>query len=317
MAVPSFNSIGGVKMYAIMIVAGVIAAYFLASYEAKKKGFARDTITDVFLLALPIGLIGARIYFVLFHFDLYANDFLSVFKIWEGGLAIYGGVIAGAAAIYFYARHKKLSFFALCDILVSGVILAQAFGRWGNYFNIEAYGLTITDAAFQFFPLAVYVPSLAEWHMATFFYESAWNVLGFILLFFVIRKKGKTGDSMLWYFLWYGAGRMVIEGFRLDSLYLFSTGIRVSQLLSLLLVIAMLVILVYKRASIKKALSAVIFAALSLAVSSLCLFWQSSMVLSLGADSIRACLIPSSVLAGALLLTGFIIYFYPRSEAVK
>ncbi len=317
MAVPSFSSIGSVKMYAIMIFLGVVAAYFLASYEAKKKDFKSDTIIDVFLLALPIGIIGARIYFVLFHFDLYRNDFMSVFKIWEGGLAIYGGVIAGAAAILVYCRKKKLSFFALCDVLVSGVILAQALGRWGNYFNIEAYGLAITNPSLQFFPLAVYVPSIGEWHMATFFYEFVWNILGFALLFFVIRKKGRTGDSTLWYFLWYGAGRMVIEGFRLDSLYLFSTGIRVSQLLSLVLVLAMLIILVWQRVKAKKSTVSLIFAVCAIAVSALCLCWQSSMTLSLGAESIKASLVPAAALSGLLLITGFVIYSIPRAEAEK
>ena len=144
---------------------------FLACREEKRAGLKKDTALDFSLLALPCGIIGARIYYVAFSWPSYKDNPVSVLKIWEGGIAVYGGVIAGLLAAWFFCRKRKISFFTLCDLFAPGLILAQAIGRWGNYFNQEAYGSVIQNPALQFFPFGVQIQSEAgfQWHMATFF----------------------------------------------------------------------------------------------------------------------------------------------------
>lgn len=236
MAIPYSRTIfAGIPWYSVLIVTGMLIAIFLGEQEEKRKGLPKDSILDVVLWAIPIGIIGARLYYVFMRWDLFRDDLLSILRIWEGGLAIYGGVIAGAAAVLFYARRKKISALSLLDCLAPGLILAQAIGRWGNYFNMEAYGPEIQNSFFHFFPMGVLIPSAGgyTWHMATFFYESMWNLAGFLLLWFFRKKQKVDGSQVFWYFLWYGSGRFVIEGLREDSLYI--GPIRASQLLSLVL----------------------------------------------------------------------------------
>ena len=175
---------------------------------------------------------------MFFNWQAFAGDPLSVLRIWEGGIAIYGAIIGGLIGVLLFARSRKLSPLILTDIIVPGLALAQGIGRWGNYFNTEAYGREIKNPAWQFFPAGVQIPSGDgyTWHMATFFYESSWDVFVFMILWFIIRKRNtRAGTITLWYLLLYGIGRFVIEGLRTDSLM--SGNIRVSQLLSLVLVI--------------------------------------------------------------------------------
>ena len=237
--------IGTLPWYSVLIVTGILLAILLCSREEKRLQLPEDTVTDLALLLIPLGVIGARLYYVVFSWDAFAGDPLSILRIWEGGLAIYGGIIGGLAAIFITARMKKLSPLLLADMIIPTVALAQAIGRWGNYFNMEAYGAPITDPAWQFFPAGVLIPTAEDytWHMATFFYESVWNLCVFGVLWFVIRKRKKRhGVVALWYALLYGVGRAVIEGLRTDSLMLGS--IRVSQLLSLLLAASAAILLV-------------------------------------------------------------------------
>jgi len=229
---------GALPWYGLLIVCGIIAAITLCIHEEKRLGLKTDTVIDAAFWVIPFGILGARLYYVAFQWDMFAPDPLSILRLWEGGLAIYGGVIGGLLAMLLFARHRKMNPFILSDITVSGLALAQSIGRWGNYFNMEAYGREITDPAWQFFPVGVQIPSAEgyTWHMATFFYESSWNLLVFLILWFVIRKRSKvTGTTTLWYLLLYGAGRFFIEGLRMDSLM--TSTIRVSQLLSLVLVL--------------------------------------------------------------------------------
>ena len=193
---------------------------------------------DLALIVIPCGIIGARLYYVAMTWELFRDNPVSILYIWEGGIAIYGGVIGGALGAWGYARRKKLPFLKLMDMVVPGLLLAQAIGRWGNYFNMEAYGPEITDPAFQFFPLGVLIPSAGGyvWHMATFFYESLWNAAGFAALWAMRRRVREPGGVTCWYLLIYGSGRFIIERLREDSLYL--GGLRVSQYLSLILCLA-------------------------------------------------------------------------------
>ena len=218
---------GVIPIYGLLIAAAIGIGALLCGREEKRLGLPQDTTVDFALRVVPAAIIGARLYYVAFRWALYAPDPVRILKIWEGGLAIYGGVIGGA-------RVRRLPFATLADMVAPALILGQAIGRWGNFFNGEAYGNPITDPAWQFFPVAVYADG--AWHQATFFYESCWDLAGFILLW-GIRKKLKTpGSLFLLYLCWYGLGRTVIEGLRTDSLTL--GPVRVSQALSAVLVIA-------------------------------------------------------------------------------
>ncbi len=233
---------GSLPWYSVLIVLGVILAVFLATKEEKRLGLPKDTIVDLALWVLPFGIIGARIYYVIFSWDAFKDDLVSILRVWEGGIAIYGAVIAGLLVVFIFCRVRKLPVLSVCDAIVPGLALAQAIGRWGNYFNMEAYGLPITNPSFCFFPLAVQIPTTegVAWHMASFFYESLLNFLIFLFLWTVGRKRlRQRGDSFFFYLFLYGAGRLVIEETRMDSLY--SSGVRVSQLLAAALCMFVLV----------------------------------------------------------------------------
>lgn len=227
--------IGQLPWYSVLVVTGMMLAILWACLEEKRMGMPKDTAIDLALCCLPAGIVGARIYFVLFSWKSFIGDPWAVLRIWEGGLGIYGGILAGALAACLYCRRKKLSFLQVGDMLVPGVALAQAIGRWGNFFNMEAYGQPVAMSVWQFFPVAVLIPegSGLVWHQATFFYESCWDLVIFLILVRASRREHPRGHILLLYALLYGVGRQVIEGMRMDSLMLH--GIRVSQGLAMLL----------------------------------------------------------------------------------
>lgn len=231
-----------VPWYSFLIVTGIVLAVFLAYREERRTGLQKDTVLDLALYLIPSGIIGARIYYVIFSWNQFSSDLWSVFRIWEGGIAIYGGIIGGFTALLVFSRKRRISPLILCDLIAPGLALAQCIGRWGNWFNIEAYGLKITKKMLCFFPIAVQVPADGNaWHLAAFFYESVWALLICIfLLAFRHRKLSGKGDVFFFYLFLYAAGRLVIEETRIDSLYL-SSSIRVSQLLSVLLCLFVLI----------------------------------------------------------------------------
>lgn len=236
MAIPYSRTLAfGIPWYSVLIVLGVLAAVFLAQKEEKRLALPADTAIDLALVVIPCGIVGARLYYVFMSWENFAAHPISILYVWQGGVAIYGAVIGGALGLLVYSRIKKLSFFTAADLIAPGLLLAQAIGRWGNYFNMEAYGPAIVDQAYQFFPLGVLIPVAGgyQWHMATFFYESMWNLLGFCVLWGIRKRQRCRGNVFLWYMLIYGSGRFVIEQLRQDSLYIGS--IRASQYLSLLL----------------------------------------------------------------------------------
>lgn len=244
---------GSLPWYGTLIVCGLTVAIILCSIEEKRRHLPQDTVIDLAFWVIPSGLIGARLYYVVFQWSLFADDPLSILRIWEGGLAIYGGVIGGFIGIMIFSRKRKLNPAVLTDMIVPGLALAQAIGRWGNYFNMEAYGKEVINPSLHFFPFAVQILHDGEyvWHHATFFYESCLNITIFLLLWFLARKRSKTpGTVTLCYFLLYGLGRSVIEGFRTDSLMLGS--FRISQLLSAVLFILSAAILLFRFIHYKK-----------------------------------------------------------------
>ena len=234
-----------IKFYGLIMAFAMLIGIVLACKLAKKHKIKNDDIYMLALIMLPCAIVGARLYYCIFY--EYNYSFWELFNIKQGGLAIYGGVIGGVIGIIITSlikRNWKLMF-VFMDICVPSLILGQALGRWGNFFNQEAYGNMITNPTWQWFPFGVWIENENAWFQATFFYESLWNIVGFAILLFTYYKTKKTGTTTAVYLIWYGIGRTWIEGLRSDSLYLGSSSIRVSQLLSMILVVIGVAVLVY------------------------------------------------------------------------
>lgn len=234
----------GISWYSLFIVAGVVIGIGLAGREEKRLRLPSDTAIDFAIWAIPLALVGARLYYVFFRWDAFAGDLLSIFNVRGGGLAIYGGVLGGLLAARIVSGRKGIALASLLDLVAPSLVLGQAIGRWGNYFNMEAYGFRLSDPALQFFPFAVEIPvgDVWYWHMATFFYEFCWDLLVFALLMAIRRYTRRKGDVFCFYLLLYCAGRTVIEGLREDSLTFLSEFVRISQVFSALVCVAVVVV---------------------------------------------------------------------------
>ena len=217
--------------YGIIIATGFILATIYAMKRSKQFGLTEDNILDMLLVAVPVAIICARAYYCIFYWDLYKDNPISALYIWEGGLAIYGGVIGALIAVAVFCKVKKMPFGPLADIGGLGLLIGQMIGRWGNFINREAHG-AVTDS---FLKMGIAdAAGNVTYYQPTFLYESLWNLVGFIMLHFYSKRRKFDGEVFLLYLAWYGLGRAWIEGLRTDSLYLFGTGIRVSQLLAIL-----------------------------------------------------------------------------------
>lgn len=250
-----------IRWYGVLIAMGMVLAFLYAGYRAKQNGIILDDLLDMGLFAVIFGVIGARLYYVIMEHDSY-HSFYDVIAIWNGGLAIYGGVIGGALAVFCVAKYKsrkgkKISFPLCADMILPGVMIAQSLGRWGNFFNGEAYGGVVPEGSLLYFlrmgifPNNIYsgISDIAYVH-PTFLYESLWNVLGFVLINVFYKKKKFDGEVGLWYVTWYGFGRMLIEGLRTDSLYV--GPIRISQLVGFLCFIVGAGIITWRRIVVYK-----------------------------------------------------------------
>ena len=255
----------GISWYAILIVGAIVIGLILCTREARRLHLPQDLVVDFLLYAIPLGIIGARLYYVLFRFGDYSDNLLAIFDIRGGGLAIYGGVIGGLIAARLVSRKDGVPVLTLLDLVAPALALGQGIGRWGNYINMEAYGLRISEPYLQFFPFAVEIPvgDVWYWHMATFFYEFCWDLLVFALLLVIRRHARRRGDVFCWYLLLYCAGRTVIEGLRTDSLTFISEFVRISQVLS---AIAALCVVIYFFVRIRDRISAVTVAPMVSAV---------------------------------------------------
>lgn len=221
-----------VRWYGLLIALGIALGILLALSREKRFGLPGDTVIDLALCGVPAAIVGARLYYVAFSWRLYAANPVSALYVWEGGLAIYGGLLGGLAAGLVYARRKRLSFLTLADLVAPSLALGQAVGRWGNFFNQEAYGAAVANPGLRRFPIAVFIRADGLWHYATFFYESAWCLLIVIFLLAADRRGlfRRPGDTFLTYVLLYAVERALVEGLRTDSLYW--GPVRVSQALS-------------------------------------------------------------------------------------
>ncbi|MFA9492658.1 prolipoprotein diacylglyceryl transferase [Streptococcus sp. E17BB] len=236
-----------IHWYAICIVTGLFLAVYLAKKEAPRKKIKPDDVIDFILIAFPLAILGARLYYVIFQWQDYAANPVKIFAIWEGGLAIYGGLITGAIALFVYSYYHLIEPLDFLDIAAPGVMIAQSIGRWGNFINQEAYGSAVDSLAYlpEFIQKQMYIDG--SYRQPTFLYESLWNLVGFILILILRRRPHllRQGEPTFFYLIWYGIGRFVIEGLRTDSLMF--AGLRVSQWLSALLVIAGFALVVYRR----------------------------------------------------------------------
>lgn len=262
-----------VYWYGIIIACGLLLAVYLCSKWAPRFGVVPDHILDLMIFAVPAALIAIRAYYVIFNLDLYKNvdgslNWEAIFRYSDGGLAIYGAIISSAIVLLIFCHVRKVSFLAFADLGVHGLFIGQLIGRWGNFMNVEAYG-GVTDLPWRMCSESIAQDMLAQGYVdqtgfqaildgtlgvhPTFFYESAWNFIGLILVYLIGRRWRKyDGECFLFYLCWYGLGRAWIEGLRTDSLYffgleLFGVPIRVSQMVAAVCFVAAGAILLYNR----------------------------------------------------------------------
>jgi len=226
-AIPLPFGSGGIRWYALIILTGILVAMFFAIKETKRIGEDPDHVYNMVLWCLPAAIIGARLYYVLFSFHEYKDNLIEVFYIWEGGIAIYGGVLATLLVVILYCKKHALSLWRYLDIGAYGFLIGQCIGRWGNFFNAEAFG-TETNLPWRMFVNGQTVHP-------TFLYESLWNLTVFLIIWVTRKKNGFSGRATTLYMIGYGVGRFFIEGLRTDSLYF--GNLRISQLVSLVLVV--------------------------------------------------------------------------------
>ena len=258
-----------IAFYGIIIGIGMLAGIWIAQSDARRRGQDPDLYLDFALYGIIFSIIGARTYYVIFDWDNYKNDLIQIFNLRAGGLAIYGGVIAGVLTLLVFTRVKKLSFFSMADTGVLGLITGQIIGRWGNFFNCEAFGGYTDSLLAMRIKRSLVNPGMISQELLdhlivengveyiqvhpTFLYESMWNLGVLIFMLWYRKRKKFDGEMLLIYLLGYGLGRSWIEGLRTDQLIFFGTGIPVSQALSMLLVLISGTVLVYKYKQLKKA----------------------------------------------------------------
>ena len=230
-----------IRWYSVFILIGVFFAYLVIKKEANRFKLQNEFMLNLLFWTFIFGVIGARLYYVIFNFAYYKSNFFEIFKIWHGGLAIHGGIIAGALTIYLYCKKYNVNVVKILDIAVPGLLLAQAIGRWGNFFNGEAYGTVVEYETLvnlkiipQFVIDNMYING--SYHLPMFYFESLACFIGFIIMIIMRRKKYiKRGQILAFYLLWYGLVRFIVEIYRTDSLMF--VNIKMAQLISVVMVI--------------------------------------------------------------------------------
>lgn len=233
--------------YSIFIFLGMLVACFVIYKEAKKREIEEEFLVNLTFNTIILGIIGARLYYVLFNLPYYLNNPIEILEIWNGGLAIHGGIIAGLLFIIYYCKKHEVNIWKMLDIIVVGLIIAQAIGRWGNFFNSEAYGPITTEENLRSLGIPSFVINgmyiLGEYRQPTFFYESVWCLFGFCAMLLIRNYKYlKIGQLTGFYLIWYGIIRFIIEAMRTDSLMLGT--IKMAQLVSIVFVISGIIIFI-------------------------------------------------------------------------
>ena len=234
-----------IHYYGLIIAVGLLLAVIYACRRSKQFGIEEDDILDGVLYVTPFAVLCARLYYCIFAWNEggYAQNPISILYVWEGGLAIYGGVLGAILGVAVFCKFKRIKLPALLDLVALGFLIGQGVGRWGNFMNREAFGAAVSEDYFLAMGLTNQLTGQVEYYHPTFLYESLWNLTGFVLLHFASKRRRYDGQIALGYAAWYGLGRAIIEGLRVDSLYWGS--IRVSQALAALSCIAALSLLIY------------------------------------------------------------------------
>ena len=235
--------------YSVLIFVALLIGGTLALHEGKKWRISEDKMINMFFYLIPISIIGARLYYVAFNWSYYSQNLIEILEVWEGGLAIHGGILAGLLFVMLYCLKHNISIGRMTDILVVSLILGQAIGRWGNFFNGEAHGaVTTAEALSKFIPFKFIVEGMninGVYYEPTFLYESIWCFIGFIVLLIVRRLRyTKIGQTTGAYFIWYGIGRLFIENMRTDSLMI--GNMKMAQLVSIIMIIIGVIIILIK-----------------------------------------------------------------------
>lgn len=245
----SFGPIS-IYWYGLIIATAVVLGILMATTEGKRHGIHPDTFVDLLIWAIPIAILGARAYYVTFEWSRYSDHPIDAFKVWEGGLAIHGALIGAVTTTYFFAKKHHIPFWRIVDIAAPSIMIGQAMGRWGNFFNQEAFGGEVSRQFLEnlFLPNFIINQMFVDgaYHHPTFLYESLWSVVGIILIYAFRRKNPRLGETFLSYVIWYSVGRFFIEGLRTDSLMLFGV-LRQAQFISVLLIMACIILIAYRR----------------------------------------------------------------------
>lgn len=245
-----------VKWYGVIMAVAIILAVSMAIVEGRKRQIESDDFMDLLLWAVPLGYVGARIYYVIFEWNYYSQHLDEIIAIWNGGIAIYGGLLAGLAVLLVFCYKRMLPPFLMLDIITPGVMAAQILGRWGNFINQEAHGGPTTLAFLQSLHLPDFIINQMKiggvYYQPTFLYESFFNLIGLLIILLLRHRKHlfKQGEIFMLYLAWYSVVRFFVEGMRTDSLYLWGS-IRVSQMLSVILLIVVIVLFIYRRRIVK------------------------------------------------------------------
>jgi phosphatidylglycerol:prolipoprotein diacylglycerol transferase len=239
-----------VHWYGVIIGFGVILGLWLANKEGNKRNIPSGTISDLIILALPIALICARTYYVLFEWSYYKSHPSEIIAIWQGGIAIHGGIIGAVLTTVWFCKKRKISFWKIADILAPSLLLGQAIGRWGNFMNQEAHGGPVSKSFLESLHLPNFIINQMNingvYYQPTFLYESIWNLTGVIILILLRKFDYRRGEIFLTYLIWYSIGRFFVEGLRTDSLML-TSHIRIAQLISIVFVIVSSIFVWYRR----------------------------------------------------------------------
>ncbi|MCZ8537507.1 prolipoprotein diacylglyceryl transferase [Paenisporosarcina quisquiliarum] len=244
-----------VRWYGVIIAFGIVLAFLVAQREMVKRGFHEEFLTDLLIWAVPLAILGARLYYVLFKWEDYADSPGNILKVWEGGLAIHGALIASFITAYVFTKKRKVSFLKLADVVAPSILIGQTIGRWGNFMNQEAHGGPVSRAFLENMFLPEWIINQMRidgiYYHPTFLYESIWNFTGVVILILLRRVNLLRGEMFMFYLIWYSVGRFFIEGMRTDSLYLIGE-LRTAQVVSIVTVVVALIIIIYRRMTIKE-----------------------------------------------------------------
>lgn len=243
-----------VHWYGVIIAAGIVIAFLVGQREMVKRGLHPDFLTDLLIWAVPLAIVGARIYYVMFEWDSYKDNPGEIIAIWNGGLAIHGALIMSVIVAYLFTKKRNTPFLKVADILAPSILIGQAIGRWGNFMNQEAHGGEVSRTFLEnlFIPdwIINHMYIDGAYHHPTFLYESMWSLVGIIILVLLRRVNLVRGEMFFFYMIWYSVGRFYIEGLRTDSLYVVGD-LRAAQLVSVISIIIAVVLIIYRRVTLK------------------------------------------------------------------